>query len=82
MIVRAEPTEDQIKKEKERVYVGNYDPRRVRESDLKDAFRRFGKIREVIIKQGFAFIGFEELRDAEDVSCLSDRLIVEFMLEY
>ncbi len=49
------------------MYVGGFDPRRVTEIDLKDQFRKFGRVRDVIMKPGFAFIGFEELRDAKDV---------------
>jgi RNA recognition motif-containing protein len=53
------------------IHVGNL-PRDVRESELDDLFYKFGRISriEVVRKQGsnaaFAFIGFNDYRDAED----------------
>ncbi|XP_039024269.1 serine/arginine-rich splicing factor RSZ22-like isoform X1 [Hibiscus syriacus] len=51
-----------------RVYVGNLDPR-VSERDLEDEFRVFGVIRSVWVARrppGYAFIEFDDHRDAED----------------
>ncbi|KAJ6925025.1 serine/arginine-rich splicing factor RSZ22A [Populus alba x Populus x berolinensis] len=51
-----------------RVYVGNLDPR-VSERDLEDEFRRFGVIRSVWVARrppGYAFIDFDDKRDAQD----------------
>nr|POE83062.1 serine/arginine-rich splicing factor rsz22 [Quercus suber] len=51
-----------------RIYVGNLDPR-VNERDLEDAFRDFGVIESVWVARrppGYAFIDFEDRRDAED----------------
>ncbi|XP_050218574.1 serine/arginine-rich splicing factor RSZ22 [Mercurialis annua] len=51
-----------------RVYVGNLDPR-VTERDLEDEFRRFGVIRSVWVARrppGYAFVDFDDKRDAED----------------
>ncbi|MBA0658067.1 hypothetical protein Goklo_010305 [Gossypium klotzschianum] len=51
-----------------RVYVGNLDPR-VSERDLEDEFRVFGVIRSVWVARrppGYAFIDFDDRRDAED----------------
>ncbi|XP_038698240.1 serine/arginine-rich splicing factor RSZ22-like [Tripterygium wilfordii] len=51
-----------------RVYVGNLDPR-VSERDLEDEFRTFGVIRSVWVAQrppGYAFIDFDDKRDAQD----------------
>eukprot|EP01104_Vermistella_antarctica_P006977 TRINITY_DN176_c0_g1_i1.p1 TRINITY_DN176_c0_g1~~TRINITY_DN176_c0_g1_i1.p1 ORF type:complete len:189 (-),score=46.00 TRINITY_DN176_c0_g1_i1:663-1229(-) len=49
-----------------RVYVGNLD-NRTREREIDDAFRRYGRIRAVDLKQGgFAFVEFDDPRDAED----------------
>ncbi|CAN0860288.1 Serine/arginine-rich splicing factor RSZ22 [Linum grandiflorum] len=51
-----------------RVYVGNLDPR-VTERDLEDEFRKFGVIRSVWVARrppGYAFVDFEDKRDAED----------------
>ncbi|KAL9678401.1 hypothetical protein QQ045_016245 [Rhodiola kirilowii] len=51
-----------------RVYVGNLDPR-VTEGDLEDEFRIFGVIRSVWVARrppGYAFIDFDDRRDAQD----------------
>ncbi|KAK9682976.1 hypothetical protein RND81_10G110400 [Saponaria officinalis] len=51
-----------------RVYVGNLDPR-VNERDLEDEFRVFGVIRSVWVARrppGYAFVDFEDPRDAKD----------------
>ncbi|XP_009765884.1 serine/arginine-rich splicing factor RSZ22A [Nicotiana tabacum] len=51
-----------------RVYVGNLDPR-VSERELEDEFRIFGVIRSVWVARrppGYAFIDFDDKRDAQD----------------
>ncbi|KAK2453057.1 Serine/arginine-rich splicing factor rsz22a [Trifolium repens] len=51
-----------------RVYVGNLDSR-VTERDLEDEFRIFGVIRSVWVARrppGYAFIDFDDRRDAQD----------------
>ncbi|XP_057521094.1 serine/arginine-rich splicing factor RSZ22A-like [Amaranthus tricolor] len=51
-----------------RVYVGNLDAR-VSERDLEDEFRVFGVIRSVWVARrppGYAFIDFDDTRDAKD----------------
>ncbi|XP_057799220.1 serine/arginine-rich splicing factor RSZ22A-like isoform X1 [Salvia miltiorrhiza] len=51
-----------------RVYVGNLDPR-VTERELEDEFRVFGVIRSVWVARrppGYAFIDFDDRRDAQD----------------
>lgn len=51
-----------------RVYVGNLDSR-VTERDLEDEFRAFGIIRSVWVARrppGYAFIDFDDHRDAQD----------------
>ncbi|KAK4761879.1 hypothetical protein SAY87_029763 [Trapa incisa] len=51
-----------------RLYVGNLDSR-VSERELEDEFRVFGVIRSVWVAQrppGYAFINFEDHRDAQD----------------
>lgn len=51
-----------------RVYVGNLDPR-VTERELEDEFRKYGVIRSVWVARrppGYAFIDFDDRRDAED----------------
>ncbi|CAI0376384.1 unnamed protein product [Linum tenue] len=51
-----------------RVYIGNLDPR-VSERELEDEFRKFGVIRSVWVARrppGYAFIEFDDKRDAQD----------------
>lgn len=53
-----------------RIYVGNL-PMDVQERDLEDLFFKYGKIRDVELKNNrgtipFAFVRFEDPRDAED----------------
>ncbi|XP_019176407.1 PREDICTED: serine/arginine-rich splicing factor RSZ22A-like isoform X2 [Ipomoea nil] len=51
-----------------RVYVGNLDPQ-VTERDLEDEFRTFGVIRSIWVARrppGYAFIDFDDRRDAQD----------------
>lgn len=47
------------------VFVGNIG-RRVRSDDLRDPFKKFGRILDVDLKNGFAFVEFEDKRDAAD----------------
>uniref|UniRef100_A0A915LH10 RRM domain-containing protein n=2 Tax=Meloidogyne TaxID=189290 RepID=A0A915LH10_MELJA len=56
------------KKEKmtmSRVYIGNLSSR-VTDRELEHFFRGFGKIRDVMLKNGFGFVEFDDHRDAED----------------
>ncbi|PKA52862.1 Serine/arginine-rich splicing factor RSZ21 [Apostasia shenzhenica] len=51
-----------------RVYVGNLEPR-VSERDLEDEFRVYGVIRSIWVARrppGYAFIDFDDHRDAQD----------------
>uniref|UniRef100_A0A8I3X324 Serine and arginine rich splicing factor 9 n=1 Tax=Callithrix jacchus TaxID=9483 RepID=A0A8I3X324_CALJA len=53
-----------------RIYVGDL-PTDVREKDLEDLFYKYGRIREIELKNRhglvpFAFVRFEDPRDAED----------------
>ncbi|KAK6746214.1 hypothetical protein RB195_012372 [Necator americanus] len=56
-------------REDTRIFVGNLPPD-VREKDIEDIFTKYGRIRFVDIKGGrgplFAFVEFEDPRDAED----------------
>jgi arginine/serine-rich splicing factor 4/5/6 len=38
----------------------------IREKDLDYEFRRFGNIKNIQLKRGYAFIEFEDFKDAED----------------
>jgi len=48
-----------------RVFVGGL-TYRVRERDIEKFFRKYGRIKEVAMKNGFAFVEFDDYRDADD----------------
>jgi RNA recognition motif-containing protein len=48
-----------------RLYVGKLSYR-TRERDIEDLFSKYGKISACDLKQGFAFVEFDDERDAED----------------
>lgn len=48
-----------------RVFVGGL-TYRVGERDIEKFFRKCGRIREIAMKNGFAFVEFDDYRDAED----------------
>ncbi|VDN55526.1 unnamed protein product [Dracunculus medinensis] len=48
-----------------RVYVGRLPPRAY-EKDLERFFRGYGRITEILLKNGYAFVEFADSRDAED----------------
>lgn len=50
---------------KNRIYIGRL-PERTRESDLERFLRGYGDIKEIRLMTGYAFVEFEEERDAED----------------
>eukprot|EP01120_Amphizonella_sp_Union-15-10_P008074 TRINITY_DN282_c0_g1_i1.p1 TRINITY_DN282_c0_g1~~TRINITY_DN282_c0_g1_i1.p1 ORF type:complete len:242 (-),score=34.84 TRINITY_DN282_c0_g1_i1:78-803(-) len=65
------------------LYVGKLS-RDIKERDLDESFGRYGKIERISIKQGYAFVDFEDSRDAEDAvrgldgtSLDGERIIVE-----
>jgi len=49
-----------------RVYFGGIS-HRTREEDIEDFLKKYGKINDIAIKNKFAFIDFDDYRDAEDV---------------
>ncbi|XP_039966013.1 serine-arginine protein 55-like [Bactrocera neohumeralis] len=48
-----------------RVYVGGL-PYGVREKDLERFFKGFGRTRDILLKNGYGFVEFEDSRDADD----------------
>lgn len=48
-----------------RVYIGNL-PKDAGERDLERFFRGYGRVRDVLIKNGYGFVEFDDSRDAED----------------
>ncbi|KAJ8955499.1 hypothetical protein NQ318_003602 [Aromia moschata] len=48
-----------------RVFVGGL-TYKVRERDIEKFFRKYGRIKEVAMKNGFAFVEFDDHRDADD----------------
>lgn len=48
-----------------RVFVGGL-TYRVRERDIERFFRKYGRIKQVAMKNGFAFVEFDDYRDADD----------------
>lgn len=66
-----------------RIYVGHLS-HRVRETDVEDFFSRYGRVREVLLKNGFGFVEFDDPRDAEEAvyrcngkELRGERIIVE-----
>jgi len=66
-----------------RVYVGGIAPR-TREKDIERFFRKYGRIKDILIKSKYAFVEFDDYRDAEDAvydlhgtDFLGDRVTVE-----
>eukprot|EP00095_Tigriopus_kingsejongensis_P007164 snap_masked-scaffold211_size255937-processed-gene-0.6 protein:Tk07164 transcript:snap_masked-scaffold211_size255937-processed-gene-0.6-mRNA-1 annotation:"serine-arginine protein 55" len=48
-----------------RVYLGGLSYR-ARERDIEKFFKKFGRLREISLKNGYCFVEFEDYRDAED----------------
>ena len=64
-----------------RVYIGNM-PSGVREKDMERFFKSYGRPSDVLIKQGFGFVEFEDYRDADDaVYELNGKVIVRVTTE-
>ncbi|XWS76842.1 hypothetical protein CRYUN_Cryun01aG0212400 [Craigia yunnanensis] len=50
------------------VFVGNFEYE-TRQCELERLFSKYGRIERVDVKSGFAFVYFEDERDAEDAIC-------------
>uniref|UniRef100_A0A183C234 RRM domain-containing protein n=1 Tax=Globodera pallida TaxID=36090 RepID=A0A183C234_GLOPA len=48
-----------------RIYVGHI-PYETREKDLERFFKGYGRIRDILIKRGYAFVELDDARDADD----------------
>lgn len=48
-----------------RVYVGRV-PNDAREKDLERFFKGYGRLTEVLMKNGYSFVEFDDPRDADD----------------
>ncbi len=66
-----------------RVYVGRL-PSRSTEHDVERFFKGFGRLRDVCVKAGYAFVEFDSHRDASDAvrelngaDMRGDRVVVE-----
>ncbi|XP_067619635.1 serine-arginine protein 55 [Eurosta solidaginis] len=66
-----------------RVYVGGL-PYGVRERDLERFFKGYGRTRDILLKNGYGFVEFEDHRDADDAvyelngkELLGERVVVE-----
>ncbi|XP_077287545.1 serine and arginine rich splicing factor B52 isoform X3 [Arctopsyche grandis] len=66
-----------------RVYVGGL-PFGVRQRDIEKFFKGFGKTRDILIKNGYGFVEFDDYRDADDAvyelngkELLGERVVVE-----
>lgn len=67
-----------------RVYIGRLS-NSARERDVERFFKGYGKVREIVLKEGYGFVEFDNNRDADDAvydlngkELLGDRVIVEF----
>ena len=45
----------------QRVYIGNI-PSNARERDLEKFFKGYGRLREVVVKNGYGFVEFDDYR--------------------
>ncbi|CAK9302012.1 unnamed protein product [Gordionus sp. m RMFG-2023] len=66
-----------------RIYIGRISYK-AREKDIERFVRGYGKIRDITLKNGYGFVEFEDVRDADDAvfelngkELLSERVIVE-----
>ncbi|KAL0398029.1 UNVERIFIED_CONTAM: Serine/arginine-rich splicing factor RS31 [Sesamum calycinum] len=55
------------------IFCGNFEYE-TRQSDLERLFSKYGRVERVDMKSGFAFVYFEDERDAEDAICGLDNI--------
>ncbi|CAG5134090.1 unnamed protein product, partial [Candidula unifasciata] len=48
-----------------RIYIGRLS-NHAREKDVEKFFRSYGKIRDIMLKNGYGFVEFDDYRDADD----------------
>ena len=67
-----------------RIYIGRL-PYRATERDVEKFFKGYGRLRDVVLKNGFGFVEFESLRDADDAvyelngkELCGERIVLEF----
>uniref|UniRef100_F1LH40 Serine/arginine-rich splicing factor 4 n=1 Tax=Ascaris suum TaxID=6253 RepID=F1LH40_ASCSU len=67
-----------------RVYIGRLSYR-ASERDIEHLFRGYGRIRDIVLKNGFGFVEFDDPRDADDAvyelngkDLCGERIILEF----
>ncbi|EYC17278.1 hypothetical protein Y032_0031g2370 [Ancylostoma ceylanicum] len=67
-----------------RVYIGRLSYR-ASERDIEHFFRGYGRIRDIVLKNGFGFVEFDEPRDADDAvydlngkELAGERVMLEF----
>merc|ERR1711997_678528 len=49
----------------QRVYIGNI-PSDARDRDLEKFFKGYGRLNDVVVKNGYGFVEFSDYRDADD----------------
>jgi len=65
------------KQSESKIFVGQLS-KKIRTTDLEDAFSKYGKIKEIEIKTNHAFIEFESSHDAEEaVDEMDGKMVID-----